>query len=144
MKICVDFDGTCVSHEFPRVGKDIGAQRVLKKLVEQGHDLILFTMRGNVEEIKSSPREIPGIPGDHLKAAVDWFEKNNIPLYGINVNPTQHTWTNSPKAYGEIYIDDAALGIPLTYNIDISKKPFVDWNKVEKLLIERWVLLNDM
>jgi len=25
MEICIDFDGTCVTHEFPKVGKDIGA-----------------------------------------------------------------------------------------------------------------------
>jgi hypothetical protein len=32
--IAVDFDGTCVTHEYPRVGQDIGAVPVLKKLVE--------------------------------------------------------------------------------------------------------------
>ena len=43
MDIVIDFDGTCVTHEFPLVGKDIGAIPVLKKLVENGHNLILFT-----------------------------------------------------------------------------------------------------
>ena len=33
MEICIDFDGTCVTHEFPKVGKDIGAVSVLKKLL---------------------------------------------------------------------------------------------------------------
>ena len=32
MTINLDFDGTCVTHAFPEVGKNIGAQRVLKKL----------------------------------------------------------------------------------------------------------------
>lgn len=32
MDIVIDFDGTCVTHEFPLVGKDIGAVPVLKKL----------------------------------------------------------------------------------------------------------------
>ena len=31
MIIAVDFDGTCVTHEFPRVGAEIGAAEVLKK-----------------------------------------------------------------------------------------------------------------
>lgn len=44
MIIAVDFDGTCVTHEFPKVGRDIGAVPVLRKLVENGHKLILFTM----------------------------------------------------------------------------------------------------
>jgi hypothetical protein len=40
MVICIDFDGTCVSHEFPAVGKDIGSIPVLKALVENGHKVI--------------------------------------------------------------------------------------------------------
>lgn len=43
MIIAVDFDGTCVIHEFPKVGKDIGAVPVLKKLIEKGHKIILYT-----------------------------------------------------------------------------------------------------
>jgi hypothetical protein len=27
--IAVDFDGTCVTHEYPKVGRDIGAESVL-------------------------------------------------------------------------------------------------------------------
>ena len=32
MIIAIDFDGTCVTHDFPRVGSDIGAIPVLKNL----------------------------------------------------------------------------------------------------------------
>ena len=35
--IAVDFDGTCVTHEYPKVGRDIGAAAVLKDLVAAGH-----------------------------------------------------------------------------------------------------------
>lgn len=45
MIIAVDFDGTCVTHEFPYVGKEIGAAEVLKELTDKGHKIILFTMR---------------------------------------------------------------------------------------------------
>ena len=45
MNILIDFDGTCVTHQFPKVGEDIGAAQVLRDLVENGHHLILFTMR---------------------------------------------------------------------------------------------------
>lgn len=44
--IGIDFDGTVVTHEYPNVGKDIGAVPVLRKLVERGHKLMLWTMRG--------------------------------------------------------------------------------------------------
>ena len=47
MIIAVDFDGTCVTHEFPRVGKEIGAAEVLKELTDKGHKIILFTMRSH-------------------------------------------------------------------------------------------------
>jgi hypothetical protein len=35
MDICIDFDGTCVTHEFPNIGKDIGAIPVLKRKILQ-------------------------------------------------------------------------------------------------------------
>ena len=134
MYICIDFDGTCVTHEFPSIGKDIGAIPVLKELVKNNHKLILFTMRSNMKDVKSLDYNIHSQSGNYLDEAVEWFKNNKIPLYGINVNPVQITWTESPKAYGHLYIDDAALGIPLKYNINISERPFVDWEEVYKLL----------
>lgn len=147
MDICIDFDGTCTTHQFPHIGVEIGAASVLKKLTEKGHRLILFTMRS----------------GEHLKNAYDWFYKNDIPLYGVQQNPTQILWTSSPKAYGQMYIDDAALGCPLStepieleedsldyslsHNLEkdgkrfhIPDRPYVDWVKVEKLLKEQEIL----
>jgi hypothetical protein len=140
MEICIDFDGTCVTHEFPKVGKDIGAIPVLNKLIDAGHNLILFTMRSDIEEVSSSDYRIHGQAGNYLTDAVNWFKKNNIKLYGININPSQTTWTKSPKAYGQLYIDDAALGCPLLYNPEISDRPFVDWVKVEEILTVTGVL----
>ena len=120
--IAVDFDGTCVTHEFPKVGQDIGAAEVLKDLVANGHKLILWTMRSETES------------NNCLTPAIDWFVKNDIPLFGVNVNPTQHTWTSSRKAYAHLYIDDAALGIPIIHDVTICHKPFVNWIKVSKIL----------
>jgi hypothetical protein len=118
MIIAVDFDGTCVSHEFPQIGTPIGAPWVLRRLVESGHQLILHTMRS----------------GEGLDDAVNWFKELEIPLFGINQNPTQHTWTSSPKPYANLYIDDAALGVPLIFNKEVSERPYVDWNHIEFLL----------
>jgi len=132
--IVVDFDGTCVEHCFPEVGADIGAQAVLLDLVRAGHKLILSTMRSNNHDIKdiSSPSGILPIRGGFLDDAVAWFQRNGIPLYGIQTNPTQHTWTTSPKPYGDLYIDDAGLGIPLMRLHD--KRPYVDWQAVREWL----------
>ena len=123
MDIVVDFDGTCVSHEFPLVGHDIGAIPILKNLVKEGHNLILFTMRS----------------GLYLAEAVEWFKENDITLYGVQTNPTQHKWTSSPKAYGQLIIDDAALGCPLTKGAK-GTRPYVDWVKVRNLLEEENIL----
>jgi len=116
MKIAIDFDGTCVTHEYPYIGKDIGAVPALKMLVSKGHLLILNTMRS----------------GEELQDAVNWFEKNDVPLYGINKDPEQEKWTSSPKVYANLYIDDAALGCPLRIDKTLSDRPFVDWEKVKK------------
>lgn len=140
MEICIDFDGTCVTHEFPKVGKDIGALSVLNKIADAGHNLILFTMRSDVEEVTSNDYGIHKQAGNYLTDAVNWFKENNIKLYGININPSQTSWTKSPKAYGQLYIDDAALGCPLVYNPEISDRPFVDWTKVEEMLKTMGVL----
>ena len=125
MIIAIDFDGTCVTHEYPAVGQDIGAVPVLKKLVSCGHKLVLNTMRSGQTE----------------QDAVKWFRDNDLPLYGVNKHPTQHTWTSSPKVYANLYIDDAALGIPLKYDPSISMKSYVDWDAVERLLVERKIIV---
>jgi len=126
--IGVDFDGTLVTHAYPEIGKDIGAVKVLKRIVENGHKLILNTMRSEINLIDE---------------ALNWISENEIELYGINKNKDQNTWTNSPKSYCNIYIDDAALGCPLIYDEELSDRPFVDWNKVEYMLEEMGILKNN-
>ena len=125
--IVVDCDGTVVTHEYPIMGKDIGAIPVLKELVQNGHQLILFTMRS----------------GKELTDAVYWFKENNIPLFGIQTNPTQHQWTESPKAYGHLIIDDVAAFAPLKYDPSYSTRPFIDWIKMrEELVRTGWIIEN--
>jgi len=122
--IVVDFDGTCTTHSYPYIGKEIGAEPILKRLTDAGHQLILFTMRSKTQ----------------LTEAVEWFSNNGIPLFGVQTNPTQSAWSTSPKAYGHLYIDDAALGCPLLFNPLYHERPFVDWTKVEEMLIEKQIL----
>ena len=139
MVIAIDFDGTCVTHSFPELGKDIGAIPVLKELVNKGHQLILWTMRcdGQIEQ-QFGNYKMHG--GNFLTQAVNWFEENDISLFGIQRNPVQDTWTTSPKAYAQLYIDDAALGCPLKFKPEFDARPFVDWVEVEKLLIQQGIL----
>ena len=119
--IAVDFDGTVVTHEYPQVGKEVPfAVDVLKRLNEAGVKIIVWTMRC----------------GDYLDIdAVNWFQERNIEIWSYNLNPSQKSWTDSPKCYAEAYIDDAAVGCPLIYPAD-GGRPYVDWKEVERLLEE--------
>lgn len=114
----IDFDGTCVEHDYPAVGLDVeGAVEVLRALQSQGHRLILYTMRS----------------GELLDAACRWFKERKIELWGVNENPEQREWTQSPKVYADYYIDDSALGCPIMF-VDGVRRPVVCWAKVRSLL----------
>ncbi|MCJ7716577.1 MAG: hypothetical protein MUO54_08660 [Anaerolineales bacterium] len=126
MYICIDFDGTIVDHRFPNIGPPVpGALDWIIKFQEAGAKLILFTMRSD-----------GGRSGDVLSPAVKYLEKNGVSLYGVNKNPTQVHWTNSPKAYSQIYIDDAAFGCPLI-QLDGFKRPCVNWEIVGPGVMEK-------
>ena len=141
MTFNIDFDGTVVTHAFPHIGKDIGAVPVLKKLVNAGHQLILFTMRSDRKNNgDTGDLSIQDVTGNFLTDAINWFKENDIPLYGIQENPTQKNWTTSPKSYAEIMIDDSALGCPIKFDTSLSHRGFVDWEKVEELLIKEGIL----
>lgn len=116
--VAVDFDGTCVLHEYPKVGPDVpGAVEALKNLQGRGWKIILWSIRS----------------GDELGDAVRWFGDRGIELWGINQNPTQNFWSKSPKAYAVHYIDDAAIGCPLIPGRN-GGRDYVDWEKVMALL----------
>lgn len=117
--VAVDFDGTIVTHEYPLIGKPLEyCIETLKKINNAGGKIILYTMRS----------------GEELAQAVEYLIDNDIKLWGINKNPDQHTWTESPKIYAQIYIDDAALGTHTMHNPEFSSRPYVDWVIVDALL----------
>lgn len=119
MFICVDFDGTIVDHAYPEIGQPVPhAIESLKKFNDQGARLILFTMRS--DEKKKRPL---------LTEAVNYLKDNGIELFAVNENPTQKSWTKSPKPYGHFYIDDAAVGCPLIHPKGFTN-PCVDWTKL--------------
>ena len=119
MYICIDFDGTIADHRFPEIGPPVpGALKWMGQFQNAGARLILFTMRSD-----------GGRNGDVLTDAVNYIQGNGIQLYGINKNPTQVHCTSSPKAYGQLYIDDAAFGCPLIQP-EGFQRPCVDWEVV--------------
>lgn len=123
MIICVDFDGTVVDHVYPELGQPVPhAIKWLKKFNEQGADIILYTMRSDTWK-----------SGALLTEAVNYLESNGIELFGVNENKTQKSWTKSPKVYGNLYIDDSAVGCPLIHPEGFNR-PCVDWEIIGKII----------
>lgn len=131
MFICVDFDGTCVTSEFPKVGKNIGAGPVLRYLAKN-HMLILYTVRGDSDSKNSKQYTF-------LRDAIKWFKKNDVPLYGVNHNPGA-TISNSPKVHASLYIDDRGLGSPL---VKTTAGKHIDWIRCVDCLHEIGLVKDD-
>jgi hydroxymethylpyrimidine pyrophosphatase-like HAD family hydrolase len=97
LKIAVDFDGTIVEHDYPKIGKEkLFAFRTLKELEKQGARLILWTFRA----------------GKELEEAVEYCKNNGIEFYAVNKNYPEEIMdeTISRKIDADIFIDDKNLG----------------------------------
>lgn len=126
MYIILDFDGTVVDHCFPDIGMPVpGAIDWLKRFQKAGALIILFTMRSD-----------GGKFGNVLAAAVDYLKKSKIKLYGVNENPDQPDWTTSPKPFGHLYIDDAAVGCPLIHPEGFLR-PCADWEVIGPMVMDK-------
>jgi len=119
----VDFDGTVVKSAYPMIGDPVpDALAYLQQFNAMGIQLILWTIRSGIQ----------------LDSAVNWLRTHEIRLHGVNTNPTQASWSQSPKAYCNAYIDDAAIGCPLVQPID--SKPYVDWRVAGPMILQQYEL----
>lgn len=99
MTIAIDFDGTIVEHRYPSIGKELPfAIETLKKLVEEGHRLILWTVR----------------EGRLLDEAVAFCRERGLEFYAVNRDyPEEEKEQNnhfSRKLKADLWIDDRNLG----------------------------------
>ena len=98
MIIAVDFDGTIVEHKYPEIGKEIPfATHTLKKLIEDRHRLILWTVR----------------QGKELEEAVEWCRARGVEFYAVNKSFPEETVEPDNvyhKVNAELFIDDLNLG----------------------------------
>lgn len=97
IKIAVDFDGTIVEHEYPKIGKEkLFAFQTLKEFEKRGARLILWTFRA----------------GQELNDAVEFCRKNGIEFYAVNKSYPEEILDDSisRKIDADIYIDDKNLG----------------------------------
>ncbi len=118
MIIAVDFDGTIVRHEYPKIGKpNLFAFETLKALQKQGHRLILWTYRA----------------GKELDDAVEFCKEHGVEFYAVNKNYPEEEFdeTISRKIYADIYIDDRNIG------------GFPGWSVIWKLINENIPFKNE-
>ncbi len=97
LTIAVDFDGTIVENRFPKIGKPIlFALETLKKLQEDGHQLILWTYRS----------------GKELQEAVAFCNSKGIHFYSVNKSYPEEEYDHSisRKIQADIFIDDRNIG----------------------------------
>ncbi len=110
--LCIDFDSTIVDHAYPAVGQPVpGALEGIRKFIELGAKIILFTVRD----------------GPELHNAISYLMKHGIKIYAVNDNPNQHSWSTSRKVYAHRYIDDLAAGVPLIQPEGFNR-PCIDWS----------------
>ena len=99
MIIAVDFDGTIVTHEYPKIGKPIPfAIETLIRLQQEHHRIILWTAR----------------EGELLEDAVNYCQKKGLEFYAVNSNyPEEMALTDvlrPRKLTADLFIDDRNLG----------------------------------
>ncbi|MDR2949111.1 MAG: hypothetical protein LBV71_07875 [Prevotella sp.] len=96
MYIAVDFDGTIVEHQYPKIGKPIPfAIETLLQLQRDGHTLVMWTVRD----------------GKLLQEAVDYCQAKGLVFYAANKNyPEEDAATASRKLTADLFIDDRNLG----------------------------------
>ena len=117
MIIAVDFDGTIVEHEYPKIGKEkIFATETLRQLINDGHRLILWTVR----------------EGELLDEAVEWCRQRGVEFYAVNKDfPEENISKNeqfSRKIKADIWIDDLNVGgLP-------------DWGTIYRIITEKKTL----
>ena len=101
LTIAVDLDGTLVENRYPKIGKPIlFAFETLKKLQQEGHQIILWTYRSGIK----------------LQEAVEFCESKGITFYAVNKSYPEEDFEEkvmSRKILADIFIDDRNInGLP--------------------------------
>lgn len=123
----IDFDNTISTNNYPFAGELIPmAKEVINTLVENGHIIMLWTVRGN-ETVEENGYV------NALNKAKEFIEENEIKVHYFNKSPMQPSSLpdSSPKQYVDYYIDDISLGTPL---MNYKNNLVVNWFIICKYL----------
>ena len=95
MIICIDFDGTIVDHEFPKIGKlKPGVKRVMRRLAEADHYIVVSSCRNNMVLNRGDRM--------HLRLMENFLDENDV-RYG------EIDYGDRGKVVADLYIDDKGL-----------------------------------
>lgn len=96
MVIAVDFDGTVVEHQYPKIGRPVPfAIETLLQLQKEGHILLMWSVRD----------------GNLLQEAVDYCASKGLNFYASNKNHPEEDVSRAPrKLNADLFIDDRNLG----------------------------------
>ena len=134
-KVYLDFDGTVVEHDYPRIGRcNFGSIEVIKKLQDAGHEIILNTYRVNCND-NSLKEALKYLNEDYwmvLKDTTDLdLELKPITNYTPSkIHPLNWDWSQFFK-YDVIYIDDISANIPLKNSCFVQQQ-MVDWDELDR------------
>ncbi|MGY5352281.1 BT0820 family HAD-type phosphatase [Wenyingzhuangia sp. IMCC45533] len=106
--IAIDFDGTIVKDEYPKIGQpQLFAFETMKKMQQHGYRLILWTLR----------------EGKKLDEAVAFCKENGIEFYAVNKNYPEEILSDKiiRKLHADLFIDDRNIG------------GFLGWGKIHQL-----------
>lgn len=142
MNVYLDFDGTVVEHDFPKMGRcNFGAFEVIKKLQDAGHIIILNTARveHSEEALKDALRLINE---NHWMLIKDRSQRETFRITPIEVYTKRKIhpapWNiEEIMSSGIMFIDDIATNIPLKPVVMSQySKWMVDWDELDKIFIE--------
>lgn len=128
MKIYLDFDGTVVEHDYPRIGEpNPMAIEVITKLKNAGHEIILNTYRANLN------KKLLLDSAKYLNELV-FTEGDGIKMLDSKIEPERFDWENILDK-DVLFIDDIAPSIPLRPQNKVVGK-MVDWVELDYQFLE--------
>jgi predicted mannosyl-3-phosphoglycerate phosphatase (HAD superfamily) len=104
--ICVDFDGTIVDHEFPKIGAlKPGARSALQAFRRMGFRIIVWSCRTcKWQEDTFGSWDCPTLERPLVREMIEFLDKEGVPYDEIDDG-------EKGKPLADLYLDDKALRV---------------------------------
>jgi len=127
-KIFLDFDGTVVEHDHPRIGREVPfAIETIINLIRAKHEVILNTYRANSKDSDLGMQQAI----QFLTYRLSKYGEKMIKCTDMKIMPQKWDW-DLIKINNVIFIDDMADNMPTLPGIRIPNLFMVDWERVQQ------------